>query len=362
VPESETGQLCGATAAAAEHGVLSSFDLRNSDARHRPQGADVAIAAHPLSLRGPASNSLEFLWALIQTTKPGITRLVTITAIVGYVMAAAIGQHAGTWPAMAMSFAACVAGTALSAAGANALNQWWERARDARMHRTQRRPLPLERITPRTVLLWGALLSTVGVSLLWWLCGMPAALVSLACVLVYVFIYTPLKPVTTLATYIGAIPGALPPLIGWAASTGTSLDVLTQWGGLSLVGLMTVWQIPHFMAIAWMYRDDYAKGGFCVLPTLDPLGIRTSRVIVVWTLLLMPATLAPAWAMPSRLGVFYVVVAAATGLIFASLAWKLIRTRERSDARRLFFGSIIHLPLLLLAMVGEALVRVALAS
>ncbi len=341
---------------------MSSIDLRKNDQINGPVGsAEVAVAAHSLSLVGPASGAFDVIRSLIQTTKPGITRLVTITAIVGYVMAAAVGQRASTWPAMALSFAACVIGTALSAAGANALNQWWERARDARMHRTQRRPLPLERVSPITVLLWGALLSLAGVSLLMWLCGMPAALVSLTCVLVYVLIYTPLKPVTTLATYIGAIPGALPPLIGWAASTGTSMDALTQWGGLSLVGLMTVWQIPHFMAIAWMYRDDYAKGGFCVLPTLDPLGIKTSRVIVIWTLLLLPATLAPAWAMPSRLGLFYVVVAASTGLIFASLAWKLIRTRERSDARRVFFGSIIHLPLLLLAMVGEALVRVAFA-
>ena len=220
---------------------MSSIDLRKNDQINGPVGsAEVAVAAHSLSLVGPASGAFDVIRSLIQTTKPGITRLVTITAIVGYVMAAAVGQRASTWPAMALSFAACVIGTALSAAGANALNQWWERARDARMHRTQRRPLPLERVSPITVLLWGALLSLAGVSLLLWLCGMPAALVSLTCVLVYVLIYTPLKPVTTLATYIGAIPGALPPLIGWAASTGTSMDVLTQWGGLSLVGLMTV--------------------------------------------------------------------------------------------------------------------------
>lgn len=316
----------------------------------------------PADVAGPAASLAELIRALVQTTKPGITRLVTITSIVGYVMAAAVGHRADGWMAMASTFIACVVGTALSAAGANALNQWWERQRDARMLRTQRRPLPMERVTPATVLALGSVLSIVGVGVLWAGCGLPAALVSLTCVLVYVLLYTPLKPITSLATYVGAIPGALPPLIGWAASSGGSLDVLMQAGGLSLVALMTVWQIPHFMAIAWMYRDDYAKGGFCVLPTRDPLGIKTSRVIVIWTLLLIPATLAPAWAMPTRLGWFYVAVAALAGLVFAALAWRLVRTRERGDARRVFFGSIIHLPLLLLAMVGEALVRVALSQ
>jgi protoheme IX farnesyltransferase len=316
----------------------------------------------PADVAGPAASLAELIRALVQTTKPGITRLVTITSIVGYVMAAAVGHRADGWMAMASTFIACVVGTALSAAGANALNQWWERQRDARMLRTQRRPLPMERVTPAAVLALGSVLSIVGVGVLWAGCGLPAALVSLTCVLVYVLLYTPLKPITSLATYVGAIPGALPPLIGWAASSGGSLDVLMQAGGLSLVALMTVWQIPHFMAIAWMYRDDYAKGGFCVLPTRDPLGIKTSRVIVIWTLLLIPATLAPAWAMPTRLGWFYIAVAALTGLVFAVLAWRLVRSRERGDARRVFFGSIIHLPLLLLAMVGEALVRVALSQ
>jgi len=329
-----------------------------------PHGSPVSMhAGSPPSVPAAVGSrtSRDVIRALIETTKPGITRLVTITSVVGYVMAAAIGQRAATWPDMATTFLACIVGTALSAAGANALNQWWERTHDARMKRTQRRPLPTERLAPGEVHLWGWSLSIVGVAVLWALCGLPAALVALACVLVYVFAYTPLKPISTLSTYVGAIPGALPPLIGWAASTGHGFESLTQWGGLSLVALMTVWQIPHFMAIAWMYREDYAQGGFCVLPTLDPRGVKTSRVIVIWTLLLLPATLAPAWAMPTRLGFAYIAVAAITGLAFASLAWKLIRTRERADARRVFFGSIIHLPLLLLTMVGEALVRVALA-
>jgi len=292
--------------------------------------------------------------SLLETTKPGITRLVTITSMVGFVMAAA----ARTWslPDLIVAAAVCMVGTALSAAGANSINQYMERGRDALMKRTARRPLPQGRLSPRTVLLSGIGLSSAGVALLL-IVGLVPALISLACVVSYLAMYTPLKPRTALATFVGAIPGALPPLIGWTAAAGTGSDSLRDIGGLSLFALMFIWQIPHFLAIAWMYKDDYARGGYLVLPVIDPSGRWTAATIAMWTAALIPATLLPVAVMPDRLGMVYVTVAAVSGAVFAVLAIWVVISRERAAARQLFFGSIMHLPLLLLTMTGEAVGR-----
>jgi protoheme IX farnesyltransferase len=190
-----------------------------------------------------------------------------------------------------------------------------------------------------------------------------SALVSLACIVSYIAVYTPMKTTTALATFVGALPGALPPLIGWSAgSEAGAWASLKEWGGLSLFVLMFVWQIPHFLAIAWMYKDDYAKGGYVVLPVIDPGGTWTAATIGLWSAALIPATLLPAIVMPDRLGAAYTVVAGLTGLAFLWLAVRLIRTRERREARALFFGSITHLPLILLVMVAEALIRAMLGA
>jgi protoheme IX farnesyltransferase len=232
-----------------------------------------------------------------------------------------------------------------------------ERDRDAVMPRTRRRPLPQGRVTPGAVLGFGCALCVAGVAVLL-IAGPLPALISLACVVSYVAMYTPMKTRTTLATFVGAIPGALPPLIGWSAAARLpGFESLRQAGGWSLFSLMFAWQIPHFMAIAWMYRDDYAKGGYVVLPVVDPSGRWTSLTIALWTVALIPATLLPARVMPDRLGPFYVVVAAITGAAFAVFAARLIFSRGRPQARALFFGSITHLPVILLAMVAEAVVR-----
>lgn len=297
--------------------------------------------------------------ALFETTKPGITRLVTITSLVGFVMAAV--ARAWTFNELLGVAFGAIFGTALSAAGANAINQWMERRRDSLMRRTARRPLPRGNVSPGIVLATGTALGLAGVSLLLLLCGPVPALVSLTCIVVYVLAYTPLKPVSPVATFVGAIPGALPPLIGWsAASDAPGLRSLLEPGGLALFAIMFIWQIPHFLAIAWMYQDDYAKGGFRVLPLLPNGGARTARTVAAWTLLLVPATLAPAWFMPDRLGWAYTAVAASSGLAFVWLAARLVIDRTRPAARRVFFASIIHLPLLLAAMVGEAMIRAAL--
>jgi protoheme IX farnesyltransferase len=275
--------------------------------------------------------------------------------MVGFVMAA-VAREWRVWQLVVTGLAVLI-GTAMSAAGANAVNQWMERDRDAVMPRTQRRPLPQHRVTPGAVLATGVSLCVAGVAVLL-VAGPLPALISLACIVSYVAIYTPLKTRTTLATFVGAIPGALPPLIGWTAASGLpGFEPLRQAGGLSLFALMFAWQIPHFMAIAWMYRDDYARGGYMVLPVVDPSGRWTSLTIALWTLALIPATLMPAKIMPDRLGIAYLVVAGVTGLGFAALAARLIFSRGRAQAKAVFFGSITHLPVVLVVMVGEAVVR-----
>lgn len=294
--------------------------------------------------------------AIVEATKPRITRLVTITALVGFAMAAL--TRPWTVGELLLAVIATIAGTALAAAGANALNQWVERDRDARMPRTADRPLPRQALRPRTVLLAGTILSISGVALLALLLPtlIPAG-VALACVLVYVLAYTPLKPVTASSTLIGAIPGALPPLIGWtAASSAAGLTALIEPGGLILFLIMFVWQLPHFWAIAWMYRDDYAAGGYRMLPLRDPTGWRTSTAVLLTSALLLPLTLAPVWAIPDLLGPVYLGVALLTGVGFLALSVRLTITRTTEAARTVFIASIIHLPVLLVAMVGDALV------
>lgn len=295
----------------------------------------------------------------METTKPRITRLVTITSLVGF--AAAACTQSWSWGQLLITLFGCAAGTACSAAGANAVNQFIERDLDVLMPRTRSRPLPEGRSEPRVVLAWGMALGVAGVAILLTMCGWVPALVSAVCYLVYVAVYTPLKTRTTLATYVGAIPGALPPLIGWSAARAaggeTSLVSLLEPGGLSLFALMCVWQLPHFFAIAWLYREDYALGGFKMVAVDDPDGTRTARTVGLWTFLLVPATLAPYWLLGGVVGPVYFGVAAVTGLVFAWLAARLMKTRTRADARRLFIASVIHLPLILMTLVGEGLFR-----
>ena len=186
------------------------------------------------------------------------------------------------------------------------------------------------------------------------------AILAATCVLVYVFVYTPLKLISPWSTYVGTIPGALPPLIGWtAASVGSGTDALLHPAGLSLVAIMLVWQMPHSLALAWMYKDDYAKGGYRLLPVVTPDGTQTAWHAWFWTLVLVPVTLLPAYFLPDRVGVVYVAIAAITGAVFVYAGWKFFRVRDRATARRLFFVSIIQLPLLFVALVGEAIVRMA---
>lgn len=328
--------------------------------------APKAASPEPAPIAQPELQALpRGLAAVLELSKPRITRLVTLTAAVGFVLAMVSQTHTKT--DLFLSALGCLVGTALSASGANALNQWWEHTRDAAMKRTASRPLPTGRLRPNQALWAGLAFSVFGVATLLSICGWPAAMISAITILVYVLMYTPMKPVTPLSTLVGAIPGALPPLIGWCAARHISLEPgvhsgLWEAGGWSLFALMFVWQIPHFLAIAWMYREDYAQGGFRMLPIFDRTGHLTSLMVAGWAVLLIPATVAPALAMPDRLGVTYVAVATISGFWFLAGTVRLMLERTRERARAVFIGSIIHLPVLLVFMVGEVGVRAILNS
>jgi protoheme IX farnesyltransferase len=318
------------------------------------------------SLHGLADHAplpLGVVSVMMELAKPRITRLVVLTAVVGFLLALkGLGAQTWTLGSLAIVVVGCALGTALSAGGANTLNMWWEAERDARMHRTLRRPLPTGRVSSRAALGSGIGLAAAGVGVLWATCGPIAAGLSLLTVLIYVLAYTPLKPVTILNTLVGAVPGAMPPLIGWAAASTlatqpSAYSGLEHPGAWSLFALMFVWQVPHVCALAWMHRDDYERGGYRMLPIIDATGRLTAWTVLISGVALLGAMLLPAWAMPERLGFAYSTIAALSGLAFLALCARLVARPERGRARTVFFGSIIHLPLLLAAIVVEVGVR-----
>lgn len=289
--------------------------------------------------------------ALYETTKPRITRLVTITSALGFGLGALVYRPA-TVDLISGLIAAIVA-TGLAAAGANTLNQWMERSRDARMPRTMTRPLPTGRASARAVMVLGIELCVLGVVMAWALVGLaPAALIA-ATILSYLFLYTPSKPGLWSSTWIGAVPGALPPVIGWACVDG-SWASLTHIGPWALFTTMFVWQIPHFLAIAWMYKDDYAAGGYRVLPVVDSSGRWTWAMMVLWAALLLPVTVLPPLVMAEMSGWIAVPVGLLAGAAFLRLTITVARTRTRADARKVLIGSVIYLPVLLAAWVADA--------
>ena len=305
-----------------------------------------------IRVEDPAS-SRQVAAAYIESAKPGITRMVTITAAVGFVLAA-LGRDHWTIGELVRTGLGTIIGTALASAGANALNMWYEADTDALMHRTRKRPIPTGRLSRNETVKLGIWLSVIGVFITMLLAGTAAALICLLCIASYVLLYTPMKTRTIWNTLLGTIPGALPPMIGAAAaSEAIGPQALRSPIGWTLVALMVVWQIPHFLAIAWLHREDYARGGQRMLPVIDPTGRITSIVIVATAILLLPVTLAPAFVMPS-LGVATLSVAAITGIAYIALCIRLAIRRTNTDAKIVFFASISHLPLLLLVMVADA--------
>jgi protoheme IX farnesyltransferase len=269
--------------------------------------------------------------------KPRLNLLVVGSTVAGYVIA-------GGDMSLALSLLCTIVGTALVAGGASAYNQIYERDTDALMTRTRRRPLPDGRLQPGEALVFATALSSLGLGLLAAGVNLLAATVALATLVSYVVIYTPLKRVTSFATVIGAIPGALPPVIGWAAAR----NELNQ-GAWLLFGIVFLWQLPHFLSIAWICRDDYASAGFPMLPVLEPDGRSTGRQAVIYTAALVPLSLAP--TLIGITGRTYFAGAFALAAIFMWLAVRFALSRSRTDAKRLFFGSIIYLPLLWILMI-----------
>jgi protoheme IX farnesyltransferase len=277
----------------------------------------------------------------VTLAKPRLNLLVVATSAAGYYLGAVSASDP-------LAMAPAVAGTALVAGGAAVLNQLYERDTDALMRRTRLRPLPAGRVSPGDARLFGLALSIAGLALLALRANWLAASLALGTLIVYLAVYTPMKRRTPLATLVGAVPGALPALIGWTASHGS---VAT--GGAALFAIVFLWQIPHFMAIAWLYRDDYGNAGFPMLPVIDPEGRRAGRQALWYAIALVPVSLVPSWV--GVAGAIYFAVALTLGIALAALAARFNSSRSESSARALFVGSITYLPLLWITLVTNKL-------
>ncbi len=277
----------------------------------------------------------------VALAKPRLNLLVIMSALAGYIMGGGSASH----PLLLVSM---LVGTALVAGGASAYNQVMERDTDLLMRRTRLRPVPDGRLQSGEALVFATALSLAGLIILIAGANTLSAIVALATLLSYAAVYTPLKRRSSLATVIGAIPGALPPVIGWAAATGT----LSR-GGWVLFGILFLWQLPHFLAIAWIYREDYGRAGLLMLPVIEPDGRSTGRQAVGYAAALMPLSLAP--TLVGMAGSTYFAGALMLSAIFLWLAITFARTRAVPDARRLFFGSIIYLPLVWVLMIADRL-------
>jgi protoheme IX farnesyltransferase len=288
------------------------------------------IAATARTAGVPAGGTLA---DYLELTKPRVTLMVVVTTAIGFYLGSGAALD------LAVLFHT-LAGTALVAAGTSALNQYVERREDGLMLRTRHRPLPAGRLDPHRALLFAIGLSVIGILQLLLAVNIMTTMLAALTLLSYVFVYTPLKKVTTLSTLFGAIPGALPPLGGWTAAAG----VITP-GGLILFAILFFWQLPHSLAIATMYRDDYARGGFLLLPVVDRYGSSTRRQIVLQSLILLPLTLAPTVLGVS--GPVYFVGALLLSLALLGFALHTALRDTVTAARRLLLASVVYLPLLL---------------
>jgi protoheme IX farnesyltransferase len=230
-------------------------------------------------------------------------------------------------------------GTGLIASGTAALNQWYEWDADARMRRTRNRPIPSGRLSRRQALVFATALSIVGFLQLALLVNILTGLLGLFTLVTYLFLYTPLKRRSPHSTTIGAIPGAMPPLIGYAASAGT-----LTWEAWALYAILFVWQFPHFYSIAWLYREDYGRAGIRMLPVVEPDGESTARRILFFLLLLIPVSLAP--ALLSMTGRIYLAGAVISGLVFLAYGVGVMRDRSLLRARAVLLASVMYLPAL----------------
>ena len=278
-------------------------------------------------------------WTL---TKPEVNFLIVITTFAGFYLASPALPH--PWSLLLFN---TLFGTLLVASGTGTLNQYMERHFDAQMRRTAKRPLPAGRMIPTHALWFGVLLAVAGGLYLALLVNFLASWLAMLTLGTYLLFYTPLKRKTPLCTLVGAFPGAVPPLIGWAGARG-SLS-LEAW---VLYAIVFLWQFPHFMAIAWMYREDYSRAGILMLPVVEPNGRVTAQQIVVYTLMLLPVSLLPfALGMAGRIYLYGAIV---LGLLFLYSSLRAAFSMSRQQARRLLLASVLYLPLLFILMVLNA--------
>jgi protoheme IX farnesyltransferase len=278
-----------------------------------------------------------FVGDLAELVKARLTLLVLLTTAVGFYLGS-------EYPINYVTLLHVFFGTAAAAAGASALNQWWERTADALMRRTRTRPIPAGRMLPLQALVLGIVLSVFGVAYLAILCNTLSAALTAITVAIYIFAYTPLKRASTANTAVGAVPGAIPPMIGWAAARG-NIDA----GAWALFAIVFLWQLPHFFAIAWMYREDYSRAGFRMISGDDRNGARSASQSVFFCILLLVIA-----GLPAFLGIasfVYLAIELLLGGLFIAVAMRFLRMRTASTARLLFLASIIYLPLLLGALV-----------
>ena len=293
--------------------------------------------------RAVAINLFEKPWAYVVLTKPDVTFLVVITTVAGFYLGS-------TGPVDWARLAQTLLGTLLVAGGTAALNQYVERDMDAVMRRTAARPLPTGTLKPSEVLIFGAATIVFGTAWLALTVNALAAFIAFATSASYLGLYTPLKTRTTLATAVGAIPGALPPLIGWAAARGSLSE-----GGWILFAILFVWQFPHFMAIAWMYREDYARAGIQMLPVVDRKGDATFNVIVSFSAILVPVSLLP--SVMGMAGIRYFFGALVLGMILLQVSLWANRARTNVRAKWLMHATVIHIPVLLAWMIFDKMGR-----
>ena len=293
-------------------------------------------------LRASSLSAFERPWAYVVLTKPDVTFLVVITTVAGFYLGS---RGPLDWPLLLNT----LGGALLVAGGTAALNQYIEREMDSRMRRTAARPLPSGLLQPRDVLVFGV--GTIAIGTAWLLLAVNwlAALVAVATCVLYLGLYTPLKTRTTLSTAVGAIPGALPPLIGWAAARG-SLSL----GGWVLFAILFFWQFPHFMAIAWIYREDYARAGIQMLPVVDKKGDATFRQIITTSAILVWVSALP--SVVGMAGITYFFGALALGMILLQVGLWANRSRTNLRAKWLMHATVAHIPILLAWLVLDRLI------
>ena len=291
--------------------------------------ANAGVRDGSIELSAPTVHRLADFLSL---TKPRLNSLVVVTAGIGYYLGAGGDLHVG-------ALIQAVLGIALVAGGAAGLNQIYERDTDSLMFRTRMRPLAAQRVTTGEALVFSLALAAVGLGIVAARSNLLAAFLTLLTLVSYNLVYTPMKRRSQLATLVGAVPGALPPMIGWVAARGAL--TAEAW---ALFAIVFVWQIPHFMAIAWLYRADFGRAGFPLLPVVEPSGKSTARQAVLFSLVLVPLSLVPYFLRMSGPAYAAGAVAGSAGLLWLAISFAMKRTDER--ARLLFLGSITYLPLL----------------